>query len=484
MPGARHPVAGAALGGPCDLARGTGRFSRRGGATRPARRADAEVTRAAGRGMKKPEDQNGAGGPAGPPAVPVVESSALTEMQAPVAPAVAANGAVATRRRSPPASKSAAPTARRRSKEKGSNTQGSSSPMLMITKPLPKVLIIHCGGTLGMDPERSYEADQEGVHLKTGTGGTYGGLKPGDMLENLFHMVPELTAFANLDLHIAFNKDSCRVGPPEWMKIAKILHKNRSLYDAFLVVHGTDTLAYTASALSLMLLGFRKPVILTGSQLPLLMPRSDARQNLLDSMTCATAPYTPPYVNLQEVAVCFGGRLMRGNRTQKVNSSAYQAFESPSYPVLATLGVDVDWDLRYLLKAEGVYRPRFKLDPRVIRIPIVPGSNPRMAYGDLTERGVRGVVLEAFGVGNMPDTKKDGWMSWLKHQRKKGLQVYLASQCVNGPLHPELYRSGSLALELGVEAGPQMTPECAVVKTMMCLCYRDIPLGVPLAGEM
>lgn len=268
------------------------------------------------------------------------------------------------------------------------------------------------------------------------------------------------------------------------MNIAKILDRNRHDYDAFLVVHGTDTLAYTASALSLMLLGFRKPIIVTGSQLPLLMPRSDARQNLLDSITCATAPYTPPYVNLQEVAVCFGGKLMRGNRAQKVNSSAYQAFESPSYPNLATLGVDVDWDLRYLLKVEGVYRPRFKLDPKVIRIPIVPGSIPRMAYGNLSERGVRGVVLEAFGVGNMPDTQKDGWMSWLKDQRKKGLQVYLGSQCVNGPLHPELYRSGSLALQLGVEAGPQMTPECAVVKMMLCLCYRDIPLGVPLAGEM
>ncbi|GMH34131.1 hypothetical protein BSKO_01965 [Bryopsis sp. KO-2023] len=367
----------------------------------------------------------------------------------------------------------------------------AEGPLLMITKPLPKVLVIHTGGTLGMDPHESYHSDQDGVHLREGTGGTYkGGLKPGDMLSNLLNIVPELSAFANIELNVVFNKDSTRVGPSDWIAIAKLLHANRQKYDAFLVVHGTDTMAYTASALSLLLLGFRKPIVLTGSQLPLLMPRSDARQNLIDAITCATAPHTYPYVNVQEVCVCFGGKLLRGNRAQKVNSNSYGAFESSSYPNLATLGVDVDWKSRYLLRVEGVYRPRFKLDPRVIRIPIVPGSNPELAYGDLVSRGVRGVVLETFGVGNMPDTEEDGWMTWLRNQRgenpeeNQGLQIYLGSQCTNGPLHPELYKSGSLALQLGVESGPQMTPECAVVKMMMCLCYPDIPLGVPLAGEM
>lgn len=149
--------------------------------------------------------------------------------------------------------------------------------------------------------------------------------------------------------------------------------------------------------------------------------------------------------------MCFGGRLLRGNRTQK---------------------------------AYGSYRPRFKLDANVLRVPIVPGCDPRQAYGDLVGRGVRGIVLEVFGVGNMPDGDGHGWLPWLRSQRTKGLQVYLASQCVRGTLQPELYRSGSIAAKMGVQSGPQMSPECAVVKLMQCLCYPDLPLTVPLAGEM
>lgn len=112
------------------------------------------------------------------------------------------------------------------------------------------------------------------------------------------------------------------------------------------------------------------------------------------------------------------------------------------------------------------------------------GSDPRKAYGDLAARGCRGVVLEAFGTGNMPDLREAGWLPWLRAQRKKGVVVYLSSQCKVGMLQPELYRSGAAALKLGAEAGPQMTPECAVVKLMICLNYPDLPLSTPLAGEM
>ncbi|EIE25265.1 Asparaginase/glutaminase [Coccomyxa subellipsoidea C-169] len=362
-------------------------------------------------------------------------------------------------------------------------------PLLMVSRPLPRVLCLHTGGTLGMDAEQSYEPDgvDGHVHLKPGTGGSFspaGALRPGAMLNNLLSAVPELRAYANLRLEIPFNLDSCRVGPPEWVKLAKILHRNRDHYDAFLIVHGTDTMAYTASALSLLLAGFKKPIVMTGSQLPLSMPRSDARQNLIDSVTCATSFFAPPHTQLQEVAICFGGRLMRGNRAQKVHSSTYRAFDSINYPPLATLGVDVDWNMSYLLKVKGVYRPRFNLDTRVIRVPIIPGCDPRTAYGDLKARNVRGVVLESFGVGNMPDLPRLGWLPWLKKTVKQGIKVYLSSQCASGPLHPELYKSGKAAMDMGVEAGPQMTPEAAVIKLMLCLAYPDIPLGVPIAGEL
>lgn len=372
----------------------------------------------------------------------------------------------------------------REQKKRKLQAASHAGPMIMVPRPLPSVLIIHTGGTLGMDPVASFEPDVDGREKLKRGGSFKGTLGPGDMLNDLLNVVPELNEFANLHLKVAFNKDSSRVGPREWVQLARLLHQNRKDHDAFLVVHGTDTMAYTASALSLMLLGFRKPIVMTGSQLPLAKPRSDARQNLIDAITCATAYFNPPHVQLQEVAVCFGGQLMRGNRAQKVNASNYQAFDSPTYHKLALLGVEVDWQARYLLQVEGVYRPRFGLEPSVIRLPIVPGSDPRSAYGDLVERGVKGVVLEAFGVGNMPDLPQQGWLPWLRQQRRKGLQVYLSSQCTEGTLNPELYRSGQVALSMGVEAGPRMTPECAVVKMMQCLRYPDIPLGVPLAGEM
>ena len=117
-------------------------------------------------------------------------------------------------------------------------------------------------------------------------------------------------------------------------------------------------------------------------------------------------------------------------------------------------------------------------------MPIVPGSDPRVCYGDLVARGVKGVVLETFGVGNMPDAPAQGWLPWLKDQSKKGLRVCLTSQCPKGELKPELYRAGVAALSLGAESGPQMTPECATVKLMLCLAHPDLPLGVPLAGEL
>jgi L-asparaginase/Glu-tRNA(Gln) amidotransferase subunit D len=246
-----------------------------------------------------------------------------------------------------------------------------------------------------------------------------------------------------------------------------------------------------------MLAGFRKPIIFTGSQLPLDMPRSDARQNLIDAVTCATAGFSPPHIALEEVAVCFGGQLLRANRTRKTSATIYSAFGSPQYPPLARMGVGVEWKRDALLQfssggrgnggfTHATYTPRLKLNPNVLRVPIVPGCAPEKAYGDLYGRGVRGVVLEAFGVGNMPMSTDDvtGWIPWLRSQRDQGMMIYLTSQCESGDMHPELYATGSLALEMGAQAGPMMTLECAVVKLMLCLAFPNLPLTVPLAGEL
>lgn len=145
----------------------------------------------------------------------------------------------------------------------GSLWPAEEAPVVMVPKPIPRVLLIHTGGTLGMDAEKSFETDPSGhMQVKPGTGGNYvTGLSPGKMLANIKSVVPELGYFADLDLQVAFNRDSCRVGPKEWVKLAQMLHVNRDNYDAFMIVHGTDTMAYTASALSLMLHGFRKPIV-------------------------------------------------------------------------------------------------------------------------------------------------------------------------------------------------------------------------------
>jgi L-asparaginase len=418
---------------------------------------------------------------------------------------------------------------------KKATTPASTDNQVQIVTSKPRVLILHTGGTLGMSSDSfeeetatvgvmegivghgpspkgaasnsvgvdntmlsspvmtsqggaiSGEAEQHGAYqrrVKKGTGGNYDTkLGPRSLLTDILSAVPELSAFAKLRVRVLFNKDSCQIVPSDWVFIAKALHEAREEYDAFVLVHGTDTLAYTASALSLILANFGKPIIVTGSQLPLAMPRSDARQNLIDSVSCATAGFVPPFISVNEVAVCFGGKLMRGNRVRKVSATIYSAFSSPSYPDLAHLGVGIDFNPQLLLNVKDKeYRPRFEINPNVIRISIIPGCDPNKAYGDLYERGVRGIVLEAFGVGNMPND--EFWIPWLRIQRKKGLAVYLSSQCERGTLHPELYMAGSFALEMGVKGGPMMSPECAVVKLMLSLANDDVDLTVPLAGEL
>ena len=177
------------------------------------------------------------------------------------------------------------------------------------------------------------------VELRAGTGGKYDeSLQPGEVLADIVAEIPELRTFASYDTKVLFNRDSCRMAKDEWKTIAMELDRARDEYDAFVIIHGTDTLAYTATALSLMLQGFGKPIVLTGSQLPLAFPRSDARQNLIDSISCAVARREDGPI-LREVAVCFGGWLLRGNRIRKDHTSRYNAFASPNYPPLAEIGV-------------------------------------------------------------------------------------------------------------------------------------------------
>lgn len=233
-----------------------------------------------------------------------------------------------------------------------------------------------------------------------------------------------------------------------------------------------------------MLAGLGMPVIVTGSQRPLSLPRTDARQNLVDAVSCVVAG-AAPLGALAEVCVCFGGLLLRGNRAQKTHSSAYRAFSSPTYPPLARLGVDVALSAPLLLPRPppAAYAPRFDLAPHVMRVPVVPGLDPRVAYGDVAARGVRGVVLEVFGVGNCDDREDAGWLPWLREMRALGVLFLLTSQCEQGYLAPQSYRSGTAAMMLGAASSKLMTPEAATVKLMFCLANPDVSLHDSIAGE-
>jgi len=242
-------------------------------------------------------------------------------------------------------------------------------------------------------------------------------------------VIPELRDFARLDVEVLMNKDSSEMDGKDWVTLARALHERREEYSAFVVAHGTDTMAYAASALSLMLVGFGKPIVLTGSQLPLSFARSDARQNLIDALTCCCASRScGGTVDFAEVAICFGGKLLRGNRASKTSATVYAAFSSPSYPALARLGVGVDWNHARLLRPAPEYAPQFELNSNVIRVPVIPGLDIEKAYGDLYGRGVRGIILEAFGVGNFPQSL----VPWLTSQASRGLQIYLSTQCQSG----------------------------------------------------
>lgn len=353
----------------------------------------------------------------------------------------------------------------------------------------PRVLVIHCGGTFGM---------------MMGTGGQ---LQAGGALLTLSDACPELAGMARVDVHTAMNLDSSSLTPAHWVHIAQVVHDARSSFNGFVIIHGTDTMAYTGAALSFMLEGLGKPVILTGAQIPLSAGRTDARQNLVDAVMVASSGF------IKEVAICFGGVVLRANRTTKMESCAYAAFESPNYPPLATLGARVEWNHDALLRPspsmalysnnnnnsndnnnndtgknddrkglKGGYQPRMRVNPHVVRLPVVPGVPPGVAFGDLAARGVRGAVLEAFGVGNIPSG--GGWAEWLSQQRAKGVAFYVGTQCPKGPLGLDLYSNGAADLLGTPLSSRRMTTESAVVKMMLCLEYPALDMHTPIAGEL
>jgi L-asparaginase len=251
--------------------------------------------------------------------------------------------------------------------------------------------------------------------------------------------------------------DSSNVGPGEWKSIAEDIATNYDDFDGFVVLHGTDTMAYSASALSFMLEGLAKPVLLTGSQIPLAEVRSDARENLITSLILAASG------SISEVCLYLNGALLRGNRATKVSVSGFDAFESPNFPLLGRVGVAVELRDDLLLRPEGVPLRIRPIDgARVAAVRLFPGISARLLER-LLDEPIRGLVLETFGAGNAP--ARDGeLLETLRRASERGIVLVNCTQCLRGAVDMEGYATGRALADAGVVSGGDMTPEAALTK--------------------
>lgn len=340
------------------------------------------------------------------------------------------------------------------------------------TSKTASVLIVYTGGTLGMAYDES------------------GSLVPfnfGQILEK----IPVLYTMDIAITVISFPEpiDSSNVSMEHWKDMAYIIYENYDSYDGFVVLHGTDTMAYSASMLSYLLQGLNKPVIFTGAQLPISAMRSDARENLMTSLEIATAKINGQPI-VPEVCVFFNHVLLRGNRCKKVQSVHFDAFESDNYPPLAESGIVIDYNTQSIrpLESQKKLVNRNTLDNNVIILKLFPGITQKVIDACLGIDGLKGVVLETYGSGNSPS--EDWFMDSLKRAIKKGIIILNVSQCNGGRVIQGRYETSKELLNVGVISGTDMTTEAAITKMMFLLgqekSREDViaKLKVPLAGEM
>lgn len=262
--------------------------------------------------------------------------------------------------------------------------------------------------------------------------------------------------------------DSADMAPSDWSRIASEIARRHDAVDGVVVLHGTDTMAFTSSALSFMLEGLAKPVIVTGSQVPLAEPRSDARENLIASLQIAALP------GLHEVCVYFSGQLLRGNRATKVSASGFDAFASPNEAPLATVGVGIELRRGATRPAQpGPLRVHELRDVTVAAVRLFPGVSARFMAHVLQEP-LEGLVLETYGAGNAP-TRDPRLLAELASAVERGVVVVNTTQCLRGRVDMRGYATGAALAEAGVTGGADMTPEAALTKLIYLLGSRMTP---------
>lgn len=319
-----------------------------------------------------------------------------------------------------------------------------------------KVLLIYTGGTIGMMQDS-----------KTGQ------LKPFDF-KHLTEQIPELHKFDISLSSVSFEKpiDSSDMDPMVWLEIATIIEKNYAKHDGFVILHGSDTMSFTASALSFILEDLNKPVILTGSQLPIGTIRTDGKENLITAIEIAAANEKGKPI-VSEVCIYFEYQLYRGNRTHKFNAEHFQAFQSSNYPILVEAGVHLKYNYSALKKVnpKSAVSKKLKihtqLDPNIVILKLFPGITPNVVEAVLGIKGLRGVILETYGSGNA--STQDWFLKAIKKAIDKDVVVLNVTQCNAGKVQQGKYATSAAFTKIGVIGGNDITTEAAVAKMMYVL---------------